>query len=324
MVSRVALALVAVVVANIPALAQTEFPVEVREVPDRKAVFGTVQSIDTVSARARIGGTVRGLAVDEGDSVAAGQTIATVEDPKLGLQMAAVDARIRSLEAQKGLAEVELERLSALRRSGTISQARLDEAQTNLNVVAGNLAALIAERAVVAENLAEGAVLAPGDGRVLRVPVTEGSVVLPGEALAVIAAERYVLRIELPERHARFMHEGDTVLVGARGLAVDSGDELRAGRISKVYPEMNNGRVIADAEIDDLGDYFVGERTRVYVATGKRRTIAIPPDFLVRRYGVSYVVVKGEGEVMVQTGQLIDDSVEVLAGLNPGDVLLKP
>jgi len=323
-VVRTFLALFVFVLSVMPAQAQTEFAVTVQEVPDRKAVFGTVQSVDVVAARARIGGTVRDLAVDEGSSVTAGQTIAIVVDPKLGLQMAAVDARIRSLEAQKQLAQVELQRLSALRKSGTISQARLDEAQTNLTVVTGNHAALIAERAVVAESLAEGAVLAPGDGRVLRVPVTEGSVVLPGESLAVIAAERYVLRIELPERHARFMREGDTVLVGARGLAVDDTADLRAGRISKVYPELSNGRVIADAEVDDLGDYFVGERTRVYVATGRRLAIIIPPDFLLQRFGVTYAIVKGEGEVMVQSGQKSNDGIEILSGLRPGDVLLKP
>lgn len=321
---RAFLALLMAVIATMPALAQVEFAVTVRELPDRKAVFATVQSVDVVAARSRIGGTVRGLSVDEGSSVAAGQTIATVEDPKLGLQMAAVDARIRSLVAQKQLAQLDFERLSALRKSGTISQARLDEAQTNLSVVAGNLAALIAERAVVAESLAEGAVLAPGDGRVLHVRVTEGSVVMPGEAVAIVAADRYVLRIELPERHARFMREGDTVLVGARGLAVDTGDGLRSGRITKVYPEMSNGRVIADAEIDELGDYFVGERTRVYVATGRRQAIIIPPEFLMRRYGVRYAVVKGEGEVMVQPGQQVDGGIEILSGLEPGDVLLKP
>ena len=321
---RAVLALIMFVLPVIPALAQAEFTVAERDILDRKAVFGTVQSVDVVAARARIGGTVRSLTVDEGSAVSAGETIATVEDPKLGLRLAAVDARIRALEAQKKLAKVEYDRLSSLRKSGTISQARLDEAQTNLNVVTGNHAAMIAERAVVAESLSEGAVLAPGDGRVLRVPVTEGSVVLSGEAIAVIAAERYVLRIELPERHARFIREGDTVLVGARGLAVDTGSELREGRIAKVYPEMGNGRVIADAEVAELGDYFVGERTRVYVATGQRRAIVIPVDFLDRRYGVTYAIVKDEGEVMVQPGRRTGAEIEILSGLKTGDILLKP
>lgn len=321
---RAALALLLLSLSAISASAQTEFIVEAREVPDRKAVFGTVQSVDVVAARARIGGTVRGLSVDEGSAVSAGETIATVEDPKLSLRLAALDARIRSVEAQKELAKVEYERLSTLRKSGTISQARLDESQTNLNVVTGNHAALTAERAVVAENLAEGAVLAPADGRVLRVPVTEGSVILPGETIAVVAAERYVLRIELPERHAKFIREGDEVLVGARGLAADAGGDLRTGRITQVYPEIKNGRVIADAEVQDLGDYFVGERTRVYIATGHRQAFIIPAAFVQRRYGVAYVFLKDEGEVMVQPGQHSGNEVEILSGLKPGDVLMNP
>jgi len=309
--------------AGMPALAQAEYQVTTTVMEDRKAVFGTVQSLDMISARARNAGTTRDLSVDEGSAVTAGEVIARVEDPKLGLQMASLDARIRALDAQQQLAQTELERMQKLRASGTISQARLDEAQTNLNVVTGNRAALIAERAVVQEQMTEGEVMAPTDGRVLHVNVTEGSVVQPGEPLAVIAAERYVLRIELPERHARFIHEGDEVQVGRRGLAMDGADEQRKGTIIKVYPQLSNGRVIADVQTANLGDYFVGERTLVYVATGRRETILVPADYLHRRYGVTYVIVKDVGEVMVQDGQHVGDRVEILSGLKPGDVLLR-
>ena len=40
-------------------------------VTDEKAVFATVESVDVVSARARIGGVIGELRVDEGDAVAA-------------------------------------------------------------------------------------------------------------------------------------------------------------------------------------------------------------------------------------------------------------
>ena len=56
-----------------------------------------------------------------------------------------------------------------------------------------------------------------------------------------------------------------------------------------VYPEIQGGRVIADVEVAGLGDYFVGERTRVYIDTGKRRTIVVPPPIVYRRAGVNYV-----------------------------------
>lgn len=319
---RIVLALAIVAFAG-AAQAQTEFTVEQRMLDDPKAVFGTVQSVDVAAARARIGGTVRKLEVDEGSAVKAGEVIATVDDPKLPLQLVAVDARLRSLESQRKLAETDLDRVAKLRQTGAATQARVDEAQTNLDVIRSTAAATQAERAVIAEQLAEGAVLAPADGRVLKVAVTEGAVIMPGETIALIAAERYVLRIELPERHARFIKQGDTVHVGRRGL--QTGDEPAVeGTIRQVYPQMESGRVIADVEVPGLGDFFVGERALVHVGTGARPAIVVPRRFLLQRYGVTYALVKGEGEVMVQSGQHLGDEIEVLSGLRPGDVLQQP
>ena len=108
----------------------------------------------------------------------------------------------------------------------------------------------------------------------LKTPVTEGSVVLPGETIATIAENHYILRLQLPERHARFMRAGDVVKIGGRGAA--GGGAVSEGKVRIVYPEIEGGRVIADVEAPDVGDYFVGERTRVYVATGERHAIVIP------------------------------------------------
>lgn len=298
-----------------------EFTVTARPIADLKAVFGTVESVDQTLARSRIGGTITELEIDEGSRVEFGQRLAVVSDPKLPLQLAALDARIRALQSQRELATIEHDRFRKLRDSGTVSQARLDEAQTNLDVIVGSLAAQIAERAVVAEQLAEGAVLAPTAGRVLQVAVVEGQVTMPGETVAVIASNRYVLRLRLPERHARFIKEGDGVMVGARGLET-APETLREGRIRQVYPEMESGRVVADVEVEGLGSFFVGERARVYVATGERQALVVPGDYLFRRFGVDYVRVRDVGEIVVQIGLAVQGGVEVLSGLRPGDVLL--
>lgn len=299
------------------------FTVQPREVEDRKAVFATVESIDRSLARSRIQGTVERLEVDEGSQVAAGELIARVEDPKLRLEAAALDSRIESARAEVKLARIELDRMSTLRSKGTVSQSVLDSAETSLSVATGKLAALKAERELVAERQAEGDVLAPADGRILQVEVTEGQVVLPGETIAVLAGESYILRLQLPERHARFMQAGDSVLVGARGLEVGDGG-LREGRVRQVYPELERGRVIADVDVTGLGDYFVGERTRVLVATGSRRTFVVPAAYVYRRFGVAYVRLKDVGEVVMQPGRRTADGLEVLAGLKAGDVLLPP
>jgi RND family efflux transporter MFP subunit len=308
------------------ALAQ-EFLVQPRTVEDLKAVFGTVESVKTAPARARIGGTLGALEVVEGARVAAGQKLARVDDPKLKLQIAALDAKIKSLEAQRELAETELARAKELRATGAATQARLDAAQTSLDVLRGSLAAAAAERAVVVQQQSEGDVVAPVAGRVLKIKAINGTVVLPGETVIEIATDTYVLRISVPERHARFIRPGGRVLVGERGLADRSaGDDqaLREGKIRQVYPEMRDGRVVADAEVSGLGDYFVGERTRVYVAAGTRRVIVVPPQYLIRRFGLAFVRLKAGGEIVVQAGQPVEGGIEILAGLEAGDVLVRP
>lgn len=309
--------------AALPAAA-AELQVQSQAIEDRKAVFATVEALDVAAARARIGGTVAVLSADEGDEVQAGQKIAVIADPKLQLELGALDQRISSLQAQRDLAQTELNRSRELFRSGTLPKARVDDAETAFAVAERALAAMKAERQVVAERSAEGAVLAPGSGRVLGVLVTEGTVVMPGEPIARIAAERYVLRLALPERHARFMKPGDIVHVGERGLSTEAPRAAREGRVVKVYPQIENGRVLADVQVEGLGDFFVGERVRVDVATGTRQGFVLPAEFLYRRFGVDYVKLKGGSEVVVQAGQKLDGKVEVLSGLRDGDVVVTP
>lgn len=307
----------ALLLSALPARAAGVLEVRPVEVHDRKAVFATVESLDRALARSRIAGTVVELSVDEGDRVERGQVLARVEDPKIALQLRALDARVQALEAQLELARTDLERARELRRRNAIPQARLDEAEAQFRTVGANLAATRAEREVVQEQLAEGAVPAPDSGRVLKVRVTEGSYVMPGEVIADLAVERYVLRARLPERHARFVREGDRVWIGPRGLG--PGDPVGEGRIVKVYPELEAGRVVVDILAENLGEYFVGERARIEVETGSRTVFLIPPEYVRTRFGVDFVKLEDGREVVVQRGLTREGRVEILAGLREGD-----
>jgi membrane fusion protein, multidrug efflux system len=95
-----------------------------------------------------------------------------------------------------------------------------------------------------------------------------------------------------------------------------------------VYPEIQGGRVIADVEVPGLGDYFVGERTRVYIDAGMRRTLVVPASYVYRRAGVNYVRLTSGDEIVVQPGDPRDiggaNGVEILTGLKDGDTLAAP
>lgn len=321
---RRCLPFVVVMFAASSALAAEGLTVEARRVVDPKPVFATVESIDVASARARIGGTIVELMVDEGSAVERGQVIASVGDDKLALQSGALDAQIAAAASQQAKAQEDFVRAQDLLRNGTIAKARFDEMKTAADVANNQLKARQAERAVIRQQMAEGQVLAPAPGRVLEVPVTKGSVIMPGEVVARIAADSYILRLELPERHAQALKIGDAVQLG-------EGKEVATGTIRQVYPEIVGGRVKADAEVPQLGGYFVGQRVRVWVNTDQRRSFVIPSSYIRTRAGIDYVKLQqGKGsalEVPVQRGAVralegMPDGVEILSGLHEGDVLL--
>lgn len=314
---------------TLPATASAQsggtYTVVEQQIVDRKAVFATVESIDVVSARARIGGTIGELRVDEGDAVTAGDILAVVVDDRIAPQIGAANGQVSALESQLAQARIDLTRAQDLFDRGIFPQARLDEARTAADVLEGQLAAARQNRNVLVQQSRQGDVLAPASGRVLQVPVTSGSVVLPGEAVAMIASELYLLRLRLPERHARSIREGDAVMVDVSEL---TGDVSPSGYIRQVYPQVQDGRVIADAVVEGLGSYFVGERVRVYVAVDERAAILVPETYLVNRYGVDYVRLQHadgtHSDIVVQRGLDSDDGVEILGGLAAGDLLVQP
>jgi RND family efflux transporter MFP subunit len=312
------------------ALAQQTFAIAPLTVADEKAVFATVESANIVPARARIGGTVVQLSVQRGDHVEQGQILALVADDKLALQMKALDAQIAALEAQLAKAKTDLDRAQELFAHGTTAKANLDAAQTAFDVATNSLKSRTAERSVIEQQVTEGKVLAPTPGRVLMVPVTAGTVILAGEAVASIAEQNFVLRLRVPERHARFLKAGDSVRIDGEDLGKNG---AQFGTITLVYPQIEDGRVIADAKVANLGDYFVGERIRVWVSAGERSGIIVPGSFIVTRFGVDYARLRKDPntiiDVPVQRGRELPrpdmpDALEILSGLQPGDVLVRP
>jgi len=300
-----------------------------RTVADEKAVFATVESISVVPARSRIGGTVVQLNVREGDAVTRGQAIAVVGDEKLVLQLRSLDAQIQALQAQADQAQIDFDRIEGLVERGTLPRIKLDEARTALNVAQNGLRARTAERAVVQQQQTEGQVLAPQDGRVLKRVVAVGSVVLPGDPVVSIAQQDFKLRLRIPERHARFLKAGDKIRVEGAEFGENG---TRWGVIDLVYPQIEEGRVTADAKVEGLGEYFVGDRLRVWISGGERPAFVIPSSYVKTRFGIDYVKLRqGENtiDVPVQRGRDMSTpdfpgGLEILSGIRAGDQLVLP
>ncbi|MBD3786687.1 MAG: efflux RND transporter periplasmic adaptor subunit [Sphingomonadales bacterium] len=314
-----ALLLSAMILPGARAAVAEPFVVAQSPMTDWKAVFGRVEAKDTIAARARLGGTLVALNVAEGDQVQAGQVLGTIVDEKIAFQLSAIDAQITALESQLSNARTELKRAEELRARGVATTQQFDALQTQVDVYLSQIEAQRATRKVTEQQATEGTVLAPISGRVLRVPVAKGAVVMAGESIATVAGGGFFLRVSVPERHAMAMAEGDAI-------TIETADGTVEGHVAKVYPLIEGGRVTADVEVPDLDAKFVDARVLVRLPLAKRQAILIPADLIKTHAGLDFVALEAEGgtvERAVVPGERFTqdgvEMVEIVTGLAGGE-----
>lgn len=317
MMHRILTALITLAAA-LPLAAET-LEIAPQTVTEWKPVYGQVETRDKVPARARISGTIVELFVTEGDRVAAGQPVARIEDAKLSFQIDALNAKLDALASRLETARSELTRGEALKERGVITAQRLEELQTAVTVIEGEISGTEAEKLIVEQQIDEGSVLAPDEGIVLSVPISLGSVVGPGEAVAVVGGGGVFLRLAVPERHAEDLAEGDVIEIGSDG-------QVREGTLVKLYPQIEGGRVQADVEVDGLDPAFVGRRVPVRLPVGQREAILVPAGAITRSGGLDFVAVERDGHAVeraVVPGAVVTvggvEWREILTGLGAGD-----
>ena len=295
-----------------------------RTIADMKPVAGEVTTRDMGMATARIGGTLVRLNVREGATVRAGQVIGVIRDDRIGLQTAGFDAMVRAAEGEADRARADLARTRTLFDKGIYAQARLDQVAAAARAAEGNLEAARAQRAASAESGAQGAILAPTAGRVLKADVPVGSVVMPGQSIATVTSGPLVVRVQLPEGQARALQVGTRVEMTPDG----PGGDVMMAAVAQVYPAVDAGQVVADIDASGLDASLIGRRIGVRLPVGERQAIVIPAIYVVSRFGVDYVrLVRGgavaDTPVQIAPGPLAHE-VEVLSGLVAGDRLAAP
>ena len=314
---------IAVFIALLPAqlIAQT-LTLSPSTLTEWKAIYGQIDTRDRVPARARIGGTIDSLDVTEGDRVTAGQPIAVITDDKLQFQIDALNSRLDALRSQLETAQADLERGRQLLDRGVITSQRFDALQTQVDVLNGEISGTEAEKLVVARQIEEGRVLAPEAGIVLNVPVSRGSVITPGEAIAEIGGGGVFMRLSVPERFAGALSEGDTI-------QIDSPDGPRTGRLAKLYPLISGGRLQADIEVEGLDARFIGRRVPVRLPVGEREALLVPQSAVSQTGGLDFVTIEDHDQslrhVVVLGQEILRDGTvwrEVLSGLKAGDIVV--
>ena len=201
------------------AAAMTKVAVETLRRQDRYRVgrkfVGQVEARATVDLSFELGGRLVSLLVDEGEEVAAGQVLASLDTALLKAEETRQKAARAATVTQLDLAETRLVRAEALRLEGFASVETLDQALATRNELQSRLAEIDASLQSVTINLEKSVMLAPFQGRVGAQFVDEGTALTAGQPVAsLIETGVAEVRVGLPLGIDRASLDGAQIDVG--------------------------------------------------------------------------------------------------------------
>ncbi len=224
-----------------------------RDLVSTVTASGRIDAKTSVAVSADITGRITRIGVREGDLVRKGQFLLQIDPTTYEAAVARSQALVASSQAQMVQAKATLDqadraltRAQELQKSGStlISVEAVEQAQTSVDVARANYNAARAqvEQAQAGlqearDNLSKTRLVAPMAGRVVRLPVEEGEVAVPGTfsretALLMTIADLSVVlaKVKVDETDVVRLHLGDSVQVSIDAFP----DTSFTGRVTEI------------------------------------------------------------------------------------------
>ncbi len=294
---------------NLPPAAVRVQKIEAVKQPVLEEVVGTVQPKLQAVIEAKVSGRITRLPVVVGQSVNQGDLLVELATQE-------IQAKLDQAKAAFQQAELDLKRVSNLRKQEAATQAELDTAQSRYN----GAKAAVAE----AEALSGYAKLAaPFDGVVARKLADEGDLAMPGKPLLELEG-RAGLRLvaDLPSLLAGAVRPDAKLSVRVDVLA----GEL-TGTVVEISPAADPASRTVRVKVDlpETPGLGAGQFGRLRVPVGEGTFLFVPPTALVRRgqLEILYVATDGKAQMrLVRSAKQKAEGIEIIAGLAPGEAVV--
>lgn len=294
---------------------------------------GTIEPAREVEVRPRIPGIVERIYVEPGDAVEPGQLLVEIDRELLASQAAEAEAALREAQVALKYAVIELGRAEELVRSHVQSQQQLDDVKARHEGARARAAAAEAKLRTLKTQLGYARVTSPLAGRVLDVPVEEGSAVSPvtavtGGTLLLSLAATATLHLEgLVDEN-----EVARVVVGqpARLRTEAFGEQSFSGRVRKISPVgqriQNVTYFEVEVEVTDVASQQLRPRMSgdAEIVTEVVHDALLLPETALRYRGEQVYVEAKNGDGVfaprdVRIGIVDGSRVQVADGLAEGD-----
>ena len=303
-------------------------PVETGEAVDRLELLGDVHGEVEIRVFAQLPERIRELHVREGQSVAAGDPIATLEADLTTSDVEQAGAALDAALATRDRLDAEVRRLRPLVQQRAVATSQLESLEANLRAAEAQVAQLRAARGAARERRSRTVVRAPADGIVALLNVEEGDMAVPQVPLAtVVRMDRVRIVLRAVESDYVKLRDGMTVDVTAPSL---EGFE-RAGTVSEISPVIDLLTRTAEVVVTlDNPDHTLrpGMVARVGVDLERRedvvmapaRAVVMTPQTDIDGTAAVYVVQDGVARRReVRIGERYGGRVEIETGLEAGE-----
>ncbi|MGH7550168.1 MAG: efflux RND transporter periplasmic adaptor subunit [Gemmatimonadota bacterium] len=274
-------------------------------------VSGVVEPLRTVGLNSQLSSTVLSIGAEEGDRVGAGQVLARLDAAEL-------QAELASAEANHEVAQGAWQRAQELYQEQIITLAEYDR----------DRAAFAAAEATLEQlrtRLGYATIQTPLTGVVLEKNVEAGDLVAPQQQLFRVAdVSTLVVRVGISELDVVQLSEGDSTRVVLDAFP----DQPIRGRIRRVFPAADPASRLVPVEValESGSPARPGFLARVEFRFDVREDVAVVPAGAVVRgeQGDAVFVVESDRAVRrtVRVGQTYEGRVEVVDGLEPGEVVV--
>jgi RND family efflux transporter MFP subunit len=317
-----------------PAGVQTE-TVSMREMTETVRVFGEVVAVRQSAVAARVSGLVSAVPAQVGTSVREGDPLAQMDTAQLEIELAGAEAQLAIataglsvVQAQLDQAQRVFQRAQDLSASASISSAQVEDRATELAEAQGSLAqsrARIAEAenaiALAEYNMRNATVRAPFDGVILDVAAQPGQFAAAGSLVATLLdIQNLEIEANVPARYIDVLADSG-VISGETGQGEIFEMTLRAV-LPTEFSETRTRPVRLRITTPETA-FALGQPVTLDIPVGAaREVLTVPKDALVQARGGWTAFVNEDGKAAPRTvmvGAAIDDSFEVVAGLELGD-----
>lgn len=308
--------------------------VEQRDLPHLVDAVGTVESLQNVTVRSQVDGVLTRVLFKEGDLVAKGQLLATIDDRALSAALAAARAQLTRDEAQLRIAQLDLDRYRSLLERNAISRQTVDQQSAQVDQLRATVELDQANVDTARVNLSFTRIVSPVAGRVGIRRVDAGNLVRTSDVNGIVSvAQVNPISIVFPVPQAilgNVKANGQTrqgAVVEAQDR--DSAKTLGTGRITAIDNALDptTGTARVRAQFDNASERLApGAFVSVRLRTGFTPGAVVVPAQVVRP-GVEgsfvYRVRNGAAQrVPVQLGFSNDEVAVIARGLAPGDIIV--